>query len=364
MVATRTAVTVFAVILGVSSAVVAGPLPAGRTGHFYVSNFKSDDIVEYDSAGTAVRRFADTDLDGPRGIVIGPNRIFVAAQTGDAVVVFDSDRTHVETFRAPELDGPTGMASGPGGLLYVCSFENDSVVVFAPDGTVIRSFGGRGMKSPTCIATGGGWIYVAGPASPWIFRFDGRGTLRATFTGGGIVSPAGIAVYGGLLYVADRGSNRVVILDGKGNLEGEFTHHDLAGPQGLAFDDRGNLFVSSCYRNSIAQFDRSGRHVRTITAGKLSLPAGVAVRGRRRGALPPAHAAGGNHPPGGRRCVQLPPAGLPLAAQDRGDRPRGNERRPWYRTQHAGHATHRMVGADGPQCGRGLRAPTARACRL
>ena len=97
------------------------------------------------------------------------------------------------------------------------------------------------------------------------------------------MSPAGLAVYGGRLYVADRGSNRVVILDGKGDLKGEFTHHDLAGPQGLAFDDRGNLFVTSCYSNSIVQFDRSGHHVRTITAGKLSFPDGVAFTGRRVG---------------------------------------------------------------------------------
>ncbi|TDJ57150.1 MAG: hypothetical protein E2O40_03435 [Planctomycetota bacterium] len=283
VVSTRTAVAVFAVFLGVSSAVVAGPLPPGRTGHFYVSNFKGDDVVEYDAGGTAVRRLTEGVLDGPRGIVIGRNRIFVAAQNSDTVVVFDSDRTFLDTFTAPELDGPTGMAFGPGGLLYVCSVENDSIVAFGPDGSVVRSFGGRGMKSPTCIATSGSWIYVSGPASPWIFRFDGNGTLRGTITGGGLVSPAGLAVYGGRLYVADRGSNRVVILDGKGNLKGEFTHHDLAGPQGLAFDDRGNLFVTNCYSNSIVQFNRSGHHVRTIHAGKLSFPDGVAFMSRRVG---------------------------------------------------------------------------------
>ncbi len=51
VVATRTAVAVFVVILGISSAVVAGPLPPGRTGHFYVSNFKGDHVIEYDGAG-------------------------------------------------------------------------------------------------------------------------------------------------------------------------------------------------------------------------------------------------------------------------------------------------------------------------
>lgn len=283
MVATRTAVAVFAAFLGVTDAVVAGPLPPGRTGHFYVSCYKGDDVVVYDSDGAAVRRFSDPELDGPRGIVIGPDRIFVAAQNLDAIVVFDADQTHLETFTAPELDGPAGMAYGPGGLLYVCSAENDSVVAFASNGTVVRSFTARGLKSPTCIAASGGSIFVSGPGSPWIFRFDGNGKLRGRITGGGLVRPAGIAVYGGLLYVSDRASGRVVILDGNGKLEGVFSHADLAGAQGLAFDDRGHLFVSSGFRNAVVEFDRSGGHVQTVTGGKLSFPDGVAFAHRRVG---------------------------------------------------------------------------------
>ena len=72
MAVTRSIVAFLAAITGAAGSVVAGPLPPANTGHFYVSNFQGDNVVVYDNSGTVTRRFSDPDLDGPRGIVIGP----------------------------------------------------------------------------------------------------------------------------------------------------------------------------------------------------------------------------------------------------------------------------------------------------
>ena len=275
--ATRSIVAFLSVITGATASVVAGPLPPANTGHFYVGNYQGDDVVVFDGSGAVTRHFSDPDLDGPRGIVIGPRgRIFVAAQKSDSIVVFDADENCVDTFTDPELVAPTGLAFGRGGVLYACSSGNDRIVAFAPDGTLVGSFTARGLKKPACIATDGRTVFVAGAGSPWIFRFSADGTPRGWFTGGGLVSPAGIALAGGLLYVSDRGSGRVVVLDRDGTVQAELSHRDLAGPRGLAFDDRRHLFVSCCFRNWIVEFDPSGRYVRTIAGGQLSFPGGVA----------------------------------------------------------------------------------------
>ena len=284
MAVTRSIVAFLSVFIGAAGSVVAGPLPPANTGHFYVSNFQGDNVVVVDNSGTVTRRFSDPDLDGPRGIVIGPSeRIFVAAQRSNAIVIFDTDENCVDTFTDPQLVGPTGLAFGRGGVLYACSSGNDRIVAFDPDGTLAGSFTARGLKGPACIATDGNTVFVAGPASPWIFRFGSDGTPRRWFTGGGLSSPAGIALAGGLLYVADRGTGRVVVLDRDGTVQAELSHPDLAGPQGLAFDDRRHLFVSCCFRDWIVEFDSSGRYVRTIAGGQLSFPGGVAFSSMPRG---------------------------------------------------------------------------------
>jgi len=264
--------------------VVAGPLPPANTGHFYVSSFESDDVVVYDNSGNVLRHFSDPELEGPRGIVIGPDgQILVAAQKSDAIVVFDADEGHIATYTHPQLDGPTGLALGPGGVLYACSYENHRIVAFGPDGEMLRSFTTGGLRNPTCIVVNGGSILVAGAAQPWIFRFDADGTPRSPITVDGLMSPAGMAMDHGMLYVTDERTDRILILDRDGTVEGEMAHRNLHGPRGIALDDRGHLFVSSYYRHVILEFDRSGGHVRTIGGGTLGFPDGVAFSAMRRG---------------------------------------------------------------------------------
>ncbi len=273
----RTVGVALLAILLAGSPVGAGSLPPANTGHFYVSSFESNDVVVHDTSGEVLRRFRDPELHGPRGIVIGPEgRIFVAAQSSNAVVVFDAQEGHIATYTHPELDGPTGLALGGGDVLYVCSFDNHRIVAFGPDGEMVGSFTDRGLRNPTCIVVSGESIHVAGAAQPWIFRFGADGTPRSPIMVDGLVSPAGMAMARGMLYVADERTGRILVVDGDGTVEGELAHRDLFGPRGLAVDDRGHLFVSSCYRSLIVEFDRRGVQVRTIVGGKLGFPDGIA----------------------------------------------------------------------------------------
>lgn len=284
MVGARTVTAALAAILVAGSPVVAAPLPPANTGHFYVSSFESDDIVVYGGSGNVLRRFSDPQLDGPRGIVIGPDgRIMVAAHKSDAIVVFDADESHIATYTHPQLDGPTGLALGPGNVLYVCSYENHKIVAFGPNGEMVGSFTAGALRNPTCIVVNGGSIHVAGAAQPWIFRFNADGTPRSPITVDGLVSPAGMAMARGMLYVADKRTGRVLILDGDGVVKDEVVHQYLHGPRGIALDDRGHLFVSSCYGHMIVEFDRRGDLVRTIGGGKLGFPDGVAFSAMRLG---------------------------------------------------------------------------------
>lgn len=284
VVGARAVIAALTTILLAGSPVVAGRLPPANTGHFYVSSFESDEVVVYDGSGDVLRRFSDPEVDGPRGIVIGPQgRIFVAAQNSDAIVVFDADERYIATYTHPELDGPTGLALGPGAVLYACSYENHRIVAFGPDGEMVGSFTAGALRNPTCIVVSGGSIHVAGAARPWIFRFDADGTPHRPIIVDGLVSPAGMAMARGMLYVADERTGRILILDGDGTVEGEVAHRHLHGPRGMAFDDRGHLFVSSGYGHLIVEFDRSGGYLRTIGGGKLGFPDGVAFSAMRVG---------------------------------------------------------------------------------
>ena len=91
-------------------------LPRAVSGDLYVSDFNNDRVVVYSADGTYSHTFTAPGLDGPRGIVFGPNgHVYVASQQTNEVFVFDQDENFLSIVTDPGLNGPTGCAISPTG---------------------------------------------------------------------------------------------------------------------------------------------------------------------------------------------------------------------------------------------------------
>ena len=147
-------------------------------------------------------------------------------------------------------------------------------------------------------------VVVAHPGEPTLLFFDVLGQVRRVVALEGFVEPHGFSVSDGGLWIADvgfkrrvRGSEfqtdrrvgRVACVDRDGRIVRELRDPGSGwSPTSVAVvRESGDVWVADGYgRHVVHQFDRDGRHVRTLTgeegAGRFSCPHAVIVDRRRR----------------------------------------------------------------------------------
>jgi sugar lactone lactonase YvrE len=234
-------------------------------GHFYVGTFSftatDGTILVYDKDGSLTQRFTVTGLP----------------QVGQ--LVFTGDETLVAV--------AGNLASGKGSVVKV-NVETGKITTFA-----------SGFKLPNGIVVDAhGNFFVTDLVAGSVSKITQDGTV-STLASGGLLAPAPIPGAGltlgsndlvfnekqTTLYVTNVGQNIVVKItigkDGKADAITKFA--SIPGPDGIAFDNRGLLYVTSPFTNSVYAITSNGSTQKLsidTTNEPFNNPSNLAFHGR------------------------------------------------------------------------------------
>ena len=154
-------------------------------------------------------------FDGPRGITLISNKLFVCDRDNHRVQVFDTDLNLLNSFGTygcgeGEFSRPYDISTDRDGCLYVVDYGNHHVQVFSQSGSFLRSFGKRGsgpgeLSGPGGIHVHNEHVYITEWDFPRVSVFTTSGEFASSFTVGQSGCEYGITTdRDGYLYVCDR----------------------------------------------------------------------------------------------------------------------------------------------------------------
>jgi len=286
----------------------------------------------------------------PTGIAVDEEGLsYIVEWLAHRVKVVKKDGSIVRTWGTfgsgpGQLNGPYGIAVS-GDEVYVSDEGNQRVQVFRPDGTFVRAMGEGLLQAPRYVAIDSQAKQRASfarlrllcshgraTASPLfeivfgdadlnvfsiIFRMvcgnndddrvfvtdrdshqcqifrkkDGAfvsswGTNKESDKPGDFNQPAGVAVNGDLVYITESYGNRVQVFRKDGELVRTFGKEGVGkgqfqGAHGIAVDGQ-HVFVSDCYNDRVQAFDKCGLFIKAWESrGKFCQPRGLSARGGR-----------------------------------------------------------------------------------
>ncbi|MBI3464318.1 MAG: DUF4114 domain-containing protein, partial [Planctomycetes bacterium] len=254
----------------------------GPDGNLYVSSAGNDAVLRYEgTTGRFIDVFASGGgLSDPQNLVFGPDgHLYVASEDNRRVLRYDGNTgAFIDTFVAEGsggLVGPTGLAFGPDGNLYVASGGTPQILRYhGTTGAFIDEFiftGSGSFDQPVDLTFGpDGNVYVA-KQSQEVAHYDGEtGAFIDTFVSAGSGGIQGLlaAVFApdNNLYVSCGGPcNSIRRYDGT---TGAFidvyipsSHGGLSAPDAFLFGRNGSLFVTSFNTDAVLRFDRPPSHL-------------------------------------------------------------------------------------------------------
>ena len=236
-------------------------------------------------------------FDGPRGIAIDTaGNIFVADTNNGRIEKFSPSGVFITSMGTKgdghgQFGGPSGLAVDHCGYIYVAEALNHRVQKLAPNGTFMAEWA-PGFYGPGRIAIGpDDSIYVVDSGRTRIVKFSPDGRVLTEWGSGGhgdgqfsdhtsvTVDPTSNQVY-----VADPVNSRIQLFDPDGKFLTKWLVPEWGRPLGfedLAIDlQRGRLYASSVYMNTILVFDLQGNRIGTLTPSppdKLNGPSALAL---------------------------------------------------------------------------------------
>jgi len=174
------------------------------TSRLYVSEYGANTVGEYNATtGAAINASLITGLNGPCGIALSGNNLFVVNIGGTVGKYNATTGAAINANLITGLDGPIGLALSDGAL-YVASSESGVVGKYkASTGAAINANFITGLGSPERVEVSGNTLYIVSADSETI------GTYNAT-TGAPIDTRflplsdvTGLVVSGSTLYVSD-----------------------------------------------------------------------------------------------------------------------------------------------------------------
>ena len=252
-------------------------------------------VASWGGPGAAPGRF-----DGPNGIAVGGDRVFVADSLNHRIQIFNLQGQ----YRASIEVGPQGLLPQArpmnlniaGGELYVADYWNDAVQVFSTDGHLLRTLGATQGSGPGqfhapggASAEAGGTVVVADlynqrvqmltPAGRFIRQIGITG--EKGYVAAGLFNyPMDVAVnpQSGDFYVADGYNDRIQEFDAQGHFRrmwgGPFGLHlpysmnflgGLPGwfrtPTSIAIGPHGAVYVADQENDRLQKFTADGRFI-------------------------------------------------------------------------------------------------------
>ncbi len=257
-------------------------------------------------------------LQGPRGIEVGPDGFIYVADSGNhRIQKFTTDGEFVAAWGEQSgLDMETGTPQGflepwdvavaPDGTMYVADTWNHRVQKLDAEGNLITFWGlfgqyglgdagGRSaFYGPRGIAVGPDVrVYVADTGNKRIQVFEPDGQFAFQWGGGGVLDgyldePVGITLgLDGAVYVADTWNRRVQVFDQDGDFlrQWPIAGWDAGLPEEkpyLAVDAEGYVYVTDPGHYRVLVFDSQGNYVLSFGQygfddSSFALPMGIAV---------------------------------------------------------------------------------------
>jgi len=220
-------------------------------------------------------------FQGPTGIDVGPEGVYVTDQGNSRVQVFTENGDFVREI------GKHGDAKGEflsiarihvngGGDMYI-SEDNGRIQKVFEDGNVHLYGGsgaGDGLFDGACGITvdyASGLIYVVDTGNCRVQKLDQFGIFKGAFgtkgsAEGQFNSPTGIAGTYGVFYVVDSGNSRIQEMSDDGAVRRVIGRPgdgagELNEPMGVALDRDGNVYVADTGHDRVVVFDSSGDFV-------------------------------------------------------------------------------------------------------
>ena len=164
----------------------------------------------------------DGQLNGPYGVTIYHNKVYVADRSNKRISVFKTDGKFCFTFGSDCLASPWDVTVSSDNQLLVADDDSDCICTFTLDGHYVGKFGTRGsdrgqLNRPFLTIDLNGFIIVAEQGNGRVSIFDRDGNCIHCFgscgsANGQFRGPYGIAVSPkGSIYVSDRGNSRIQI---------------------------------------------------------------------------------------------------------------------------------------------------------
>ena len=209
-------------------------LAIDSAGNIYVADTGNGRVQKFSPNGTFVTRIGP--FDAPNGIAIDRAGNICVTEVGSKhrVQKLGPDGTFIAVW-APALYGPGKIAIGPDDSIYVVDSGRNRMVKFSPDGQVLISWGNEG---------------------------NGDGQFRGN-------SSVAVEPTSNKVYVADPINKRIQVFDSNGKFLTKWSVPEWGQPIGfedLAIDSqRGRLYASSAYMNSILVFDLQGNRAGNLT---------------------------------------------------------------------------------------------------
>jgi len=230
-------------------------LAIGDDGTVFASDPRINTVIGYRDGRKVVELI---DLDGPLGLAVKGNLLFVGNSGRHDVEVYDlASQSYVGVLGAgvAEFSLPNAIAVAPDGAVYVVDSREDLVKVYAPDRTRSATLGGTGagngqLRYPIAVAVDARRVVVGERANHRVQLFDRKGQWLRTLGGrpdlsaaaladmrGKFTSVAGVALKGDDIYVLDAAHGHVQRLDSAGTSTGFFGQMgDCRACSGLALD--------------------------------------------------------------------------------------------------------------------------------
>lgn len=241
-------------------------------------------------------------MNGPRGIAVAHDRLYIADTDANRILVLDRNGKTIQSWgskgdRNGQFRTPSGVAVDEDGMVYVADSGNGRIQVFTQDGAFIRSIGGKGsgpkqFSNPSGIDVSNGILYVADTDNErvQILTVDGIYLGEITFRTKTDVmeGPIDVAVdRQNRIYVLDSEAGRVRIFDASGGLINSFGTKGKGTdgfnePSGIAVDIYGQIFVSDTENFKLKKFDFQGRLLGSLGTegdgpGQFREPCGIDV---------------------------------------------------------------------------------------
>ncbi|MDV6236774.1 6-bladed beta-propeller [Leptospira ellisii] len=240
-------------------------------GFLYVLSFDTANIVKFDPNGNPVDNFKGSlgrNLSGPLFFSLRGKSIFVSDFKADQIFEFNTRGEYKNRFGKTgkangEFHGPTGIFLTKDGYLYISDSGNHRIQKLKSDGTFVQEIGFGTLRNPSGLKVNSkGEIYVADRGNSRIVVFDSEGNFIKEIQNPNVLnSPRNLTIRKNDLYIADEKSGLIIYNTVENTWKRLDSFRDsknvirkLNQPFSSAFDYTGTQYIADFNRHRVEIF--------------------------------------------------------------------------------------------------------------